>query len=70
MNNKRMKRTVEEVLRSLSEGECDMIHNSAPSWQDIAEMIKAQVHIVFPDIGSEDEPRAFRILLEQYWLTH
>ena len=65
-----MKRTVEEVLRSLSETECDMIHDPAPSWQDIAEMIKAQVNIVFPDISPEDERRAFRILLEQYWLTH
>lgn len=67
---KYMKRTVKEVLRSLDEMEYEKAHNSAPSWQDIAEMIKAQVHIVSPDIGSEDEPRAFRILLEQYWLTH
>lgn len=65
-----MKRTVEEVLRSLDEMEYEAAPAPTLSPQEIAEMIKAQVHIVFPDIGSEDEPRAFRILLEQYWLTH
>lgn len=65
-----MKRTVEEVLRSLRETECEVSSNPVLSGEDINKMIKDQVHIVFPDIRPEDELRAFRILLEQYWLTH